>query len=162
VTALPDAPPFRYLLRIRYGECDLQKVVYNARYADYVDLAAIEFLRVVWGDAVFGGGYDYQVVRLLLEWRSPLRYDEIAEVTVMPGRIGTTSFVLAMALGRLGAPQPAVTAEATYVFVIQDALTKCAIPEDLRRRLEVGAPGVVIDHAGTGGAPPPPAPAAGS
>lgn len=144
------ADPFRYLLRVRYGECDLQKVVYNARYADYVDLAAIEFLRVVWGDAVFGGGYDYQVVRLLLEWRSPLRYDEIAQVTVTPGRIGTTSFVLAMQLARHGAARPAVTAEATYVFVIQDVLTKCPIPDPLRRRLEAGAPGVVIDHAGTG------------
>jgi acyl-CoA thioester hydrolase len=150
------AQPFRYLLRVRYSECDLQKVVYNARYADYVDLAAIEFLRVVWGDAMFSGGYDYQVVRLILEWRSPLRYDEIAQITVSSARIGTTSFALTMDLRRRGAPDPAVTAEATYVLVIQDELTKCAIPNDLRRRLEAGAPGVIIDHAGTGaGAPSP-------
>jgi len=150
------AQPFRYRLRIRYGECDVQKVVYNARYADYVDLAAIEFLRVVWGDAVFGGGYDYQVVRLLLEWRSPLRYDEIAQVTVSTERIGTTSFALTMDLRRLGAPDPAVTAEATYVLVIQDELTKCAIPDELRRRLKAGAPDILVDHAGTGaGAPAP-------
>jgi acyl-CoA thioester hydrolase len=146
------APPFRYLLRVRYSECDVQKVVYNARYADYVDLAAIEYLRVVWGHAVFGGGYDYQVVRLLLEWRSSLRYDEIAQVTVSPSRIGTSSFALAMDLRRLGAPHPVVTADATYVLVIQDALTKCAIPDEMRRRLEVGAPGVVVDHAASGSA----------
>jgi acyl-CoA thioester hydrolase len=142
--------PFRYLLRVRYGECDVQKVVYNARYAEYVDLAAIEFLRVVWGDAIFGGGYDYQVVRLLLEWRSSLRHDEIAEIIVSPARIGTTSFSLRMAIGRLGAPEPAVTAEGTYVFVRQDALTKCPIPDGLRQRLTAGAPGVVVDHAGAG------------
>lgn len=33
-------PPFRYYLRVRYGECDAQKVVFNARYGDYVDLAS--------------------------------------------------------------------------------------------------------------------------
>src|SRR5262249_47113392 len=105
VTAPPDAAaqPFRYRLRVRYGECDVQKVVYNARYADYVDLAATEFLRAVWGDAIFSGGYDYQVVRLVLEWRTALRHDEIVQVTVSTSRIGTTSFVLAMDLRRLGA-----------------------------------------------------------
>ena len=33
---------FRYYLRVRYGECDAQKVVFNARYADYIDLATTE------------------------------------------------------------------------------------------------------------------------
>jgi acyl-CoA thioester hydrolase len=40
VTPASDIP-FRYRCRVRHGECDLQKVVYNARYVDYVDLAAI-------------------------------------------------------------------------------------------------------------------------
>jgi acyl-CoA thioester hydrolase len=144
------APPFRYLLRVRYGECDSQKVVYNGRYSDYVDLAAGEFLRVVWGDAVFGGGYDYQLVRQLIEWRSSLRYDEIAQITVSLARIGTTSFVLAMELRPLGAARPAAAAETTYVLTTEGELAKCALPDELRRRLEAGAPGVVVDHAGAG------------
>jgi acyl-CoA thioester hydrolase len=153
------APPFRYLLRVRYGECDSQKVVYNARYGDYVDLAAGEFLRVVWGDAVFGGGYDYQLVRQLIEWRASLRYDEIVQITVSLAQIGTTSFVLAMELRPLGAPRPAAAAETTYVLTTEGELTKCVIPDDLRRRLEAGAPGVVIDHAGAGTARGPGTPA---
>jgi acyl-CoA thioester hydrolase len=36
---------FRYGLRVRYGECDAQKVVFNSRYSGYVDIAASEFLR---------------------------------------------------------------------------------------------------------------------
>ena len=35
--------PFRYYMQVRYGECDAQKVVFNARYGDYTDLAATEF-----------------------------------------------------------------------------------------------------------------------
>lgn len=144
------AGPFRYLLRVRYGECDGQRVVYNGRYSDYVDIAAGEFLRVVWGDAVFGGGYDYQLVRQLIEWRASLRYDEIAQITVSPARVGTTSFMLAMDLRPLGAPRACAAAETTYVLTTEGELAKCAIPDDLRRRLEAGAPGVVIDHAGAG------------
>ena len=41
--------PFRLLLRVRYGECDAQQVVFNARYGDYVDVAATEFYRAVFG-----------------------------------------------------------------------------------------------------------------
>jgi acyl-CoA thioester hydrolase len=37
--------PFRYYLRVRYSECDSQKVVFNARYGEYVDLAVTEYVR---------------------------------------------------------------------------------------------------------------------
>ena len=37
--------PFRYYLRVRYIECDAQKVVFNSRYAEYVDVGINEFLR---------------------------------------------------------------------------------------------------------------------
>ena len=45
--------PFRFRFRVRYNECDAQLVVFNARYADYVDLAMTEFMR-----ALFQTGYD--------------------------------------------------------------------------------------------------------
>ena len=32
------ALPFRYYLRVRYIECDAQKVVFNSRYSEYVDV----------------------------------------------------------------------------------------------------------------------------
>lgn len=108
---------FRYRLRVRYGECDAQKIVYNARYGEYVDLAATEFLRAVWGDAMFGGGYDYRVVKQVIEWKSPARWDDVVELAVTPARLGTTSFVLAMDVRVLGAERPAVVVETTYVLV---------------------------------------------
>ena len=39
--------PFRFYFRVRYAECDAQKVVFNARYGDYVDLGFTEFLRAL-------------------------------------------------------------------------------------------------------------------
>jgi acyl-CoA thioester hydrolase len=144
---------FRYRLRVRYSECDAQKIVYNARYGEYVDLAATEFLRAVWGDAMFGGGFDYRLVKQVIEWRAPARWDDVLEIAVASGRIGTTSFSLAMELRVLGAAQPAATAETTYVLVAEREQTKLAMPPDLRARLLAGATGVVIDHAGSDAAP---------
>jgi acyl-CoA thioester hydrolase len=140
---------FRYRLRVRYGECDAQKIVYNARYGEYVDLAATEFLRAVWGDAMFGGGFDYRLVKQVIEWRAPARWDDVVEIAVSSGGIGTSSFSLAMTLRVLGADQPAVTAETTYVLVAEVAQTKLAMPDDLRARLVAGATDVLIDHAGS-------------
>jgi acyl-CoA thioester hydrolase len=140
---------FRYLLRVRYSECDAQRVVFNARYSDYLDLAATEFLRAVWGDAMFGGGFDYQLVKQVIEWRSPARYDDILQVAVSASRVGTTSFGLVMELRVLGAERPAAVAETTYVLVSEKDQSKCAVPDDLRRILLAGAPDRIVDHAGT-------------
>ncbi|MGH9635377.1 MAG: acyl-CoA thioesterase, partial [Candidatus Angelobacter sp.] len=58
---MPTSPHFRYYLRVRYGECDAQKVVFNARYAEYVDLATTEFLRALgYGEQLFSGELDFQ------------------------------------------------------------------------------------------------------
>jgi acyl-CoA thioester hydrolase len=139
---------FCYLLRVRYGECDGQKVVYNARYGDYVDLAATEFLRAVWGSDLFGGGLDYRLVRQVLEWRSPARYDEVLAIRVWTARIGTTSFALQMELSGHADGRLVATAETVYVLVGERDQAKCPIDEEHRRRLETGAPGTVINHAG--------------
>ena len=44
--------PFRFLFRVRYGECDAQAIVFNARWGDYVDIAVTEFARALPSDHV--------------------------------------------------------------------------------------------------------------
>ena len=73
----------RHLLRVRYGECDAQSIVFNARWADYVDIAVTEYTRALFGStdpAV--AGLDWRLRRQTLEWRAPARFDE---VVLMPG-----------------------------------------------------------------------------
>ena len=41
--------PFRLLFRVRYGECDAQNIVFNARWGDYVDIASTEYMRSLFG-----------------------------------------------------------------------------------------------------------------
>jgi acyl-CoA thioester hydrolase len=145
------AAAFRYVFRVRYGECDAQQVVFNARYADYVDLAGTEFWRALLGGyhLLLERGLDTQVVRLLIEWQSPARFDDVLSAAVWVSRIGTTSFTLSVALSRASDGIAVASAEVVYVLVDANDFSKRTIPEDLRACLSAGAPGVVINHAGT-------------
>ena len=140
--------PFRYYLRVRYGECDAQKVVFNARYADYIDLAALEFIRAIgFADALMTD-LDYQLVKLTLEWKAPARFDQTLELSVFSKRIGTTSFTLAVEFRIASEEQIIASSETVYVLVDARTLVKTAIPPEFRAALECGAPGAVTDHAG--------------
>ena len=140
---------FRYYLRVRYGECDAQKVVFNARYADYIDLATTEFVRALgFGEALANGSLDYQLVKLVVEWKAPARYDQVLELSVHATRLGDTSFTLATEFRIAGRPEIIVTAETVNVVVEAHTLRKTPLPPDFRAALEKGAAGVITDHAG--------------
>jgi len=139
---------FRYYLRVRYGECDAQKVVFNARYADYIDLATTEFVRALgFGEALASGSLDYQLVKLVVEWKAPARYDQVLELSVYATRLGKTSFTLAMEFRIAGRPEIIVTAETVNVVVEAHTLRKTPLPPDFRAALEKGAASVITDHA---------------
>src|SRR5580765_4183517 len=60
--------PFRYYLRVRYIECDAQKVVFNTRYGEYVDVSVNEFLRAIGVLPEFLEGHlDFQLVKQTTE-----------------------------------------------------------------------------------------------
>ena len=44
------AVPYRHPVRIRYGECDMQKVVFNANYLAYIDDATDTWMRTALGE----------------------------------------------------------------------------------------------------------------
>ena len=103
---MQDLPSFRYYLRVRYGECDQQGVVYNARYGDYVDLACTEFLNAALGrSSISGGGFEMQVVKLLIEWTASARYEDALEITVALKSLGTSSFTLAFEMRKAGSSE---------------------------------------------------------
>jgi acyl-CoA thioester hydrolase len=139
---------FRYYLHVRYGECDAQKVVFNARYADYIDLSTIEFLRALgFGSALVNGTLDYQLVKLTLEWKSPARFDQVLELSVGTTRLGNTSFTISTEFRIAGDAPVIAIGETVYVAVDTHTLRKLSLPADLRVALEKGAPDVITDHA---------------
>jgi acyl-CoA thioester hydrolase len=146
---MPTPDPFRYLLRVRYAECDAQKVVFNSRYGDYIDLAVIEFMRSLgFASLLIEGPLDYQLVKQTLEWKAPARFDEVLAVSVRAARLGTTSFTLATEFRIHGQERLLAQGETVYVLVDAASLEKRPLPDDVRAAFERGVPGGVVDHAG--------------
>ena len=139
---------FRYFLRTRYNECDAQKVVFNARYADYTDVATAEFFRAIgYEKELISGELDYQVVKQTTEWRAPARYDQVLEISVSVKNIGTTSLTLFAEFRIAGEERVIVNVETVYVHVDHHTLTKTPIPPALREALARDLSEVTVDHA---------------
>ena len=123
------APPFRHAFRVRYSEVDFQGLVYFAHYATYCDVAIHEFFRALPYDYTAiraSSGTDFNIVRALVEYRRPLRFDEAFEVEVRLGRIGRSSLTFRPTLFALG--DPVARASAEMVWVHADQTSMCAVP----------------------------------
>lgn len=142
--------PFELRFRVRYGECDAQGVVFNARYGDYTDLAVTEFLRAALGgyQELVQQGYETQVVRLLTEWKSPARYDDVVCATVSPSHFGNTSFTLNIDFTNSDTAALIATSQATYVMVDASTFSKVSVPPAIKNALMEGALNKLINQAG--------------
>ena len=147
---MADELPFRFRFRVRYGECDAQGVVFNARYADFVDIAVNEYIRTLFGDYqhLLDQDLDIQVVSLTVNWKAPAKFDDVLETRIRAGRIGNTSFTLHLEFFRYGDDGFIADADVTYVLIQPSVMGKVAIPGHIRQLLERGAPGELISHAG--------------
>jgi acyl-CoA thioester hydrolase len=142
--------PFRVLLRVRYYECDAQRVVFNARYGDYADTAVTEFFGYTVGGykGMLDRNLDNQVVRFVTEWKSPARFDDVLSMSVECVRVGNTSFTVAVNFHQYPSGKEVARTEITYVMVTADTHQKMTVPDDFREKLLEGAPGQVINFAG--------------
>lgn len=140
---------FKYYLRVRYSERDAQKVVFNARYGEYVDLAVTEYTRAL-GLNTTGmfGDFDYQVVKQVTEWKAPVRFDDVLEISVYTKHVGNTSFSTLAEFRIAGNEAVTASIETVYVNVDPKTLAKKSLPDNLCAALERGAPDRVVDHAG--------------
>lgn len=144
------ANAFEFLFRVRYGECDAQGVVFNARYGDYVDLALTEYMRAAMGgyNALVNMGLETQVVRLLTEWKAPARFDDVLKASVYPSHFGNTSFTVNFDFVNTSTQVLVATSQATYVLVDAKNFTKQIIPAQIKSALLEGAVGKQINQAG--------------
>jgi len=85
--------PFVHELRVRYGECDPQGIVFNANYLLYFDVAFTELWRAGVGPwlEMVDRGVDAVVANANIDFRSPARYDEILQLSSRVTRLGQTS-----------------------------------------------------------------------
>jgi acyl-CoA thioester hydrolase len=138
-------------LRVRYAECDAQQVVFNARYADYIDVAATEYIRALFGgyQNLIARGMDTQVVNMNISWKAPARFDDVLEIIVTPEKIGNSSYTLTLRFIQENSKTEIAHAQITYVMVDTDNYKKMNIPEDFKQTLLEEGNMMVIDQSGT-------------
>ena len=85
--------PFRHELRVRFGECDPQGIVFNPNYLAFADVALTEMFRDAIGsyEAMVREGTDLVMVESRVTYRAPARADDLIAIELATGRIGTTS-----------------------------------------------------------------------
>lgn len=134
-------------------ECDAQQVVFNAKYVEYIDIAFTEFMKVLFGSYsnLLEAGMDTQVVSVTVNWKAPAIFDEVIAITIKTKRIGNTSFTFDIQYYNYQEKKEIASAEITYVMVDAIKHTKKVLPPEVREKLEKGAPGIVVDHAGMKG-----------
>jgi acyl-CoA thioester hydrolase len=142
--------PFTFLLRVRYGECDAQQVVFNARYADYIDIAMTEYFRYSVGgfQVLLDKGLDTQVVSLHLDWHSSAKFDDVLAIAVTSNKVGNTSYSFDMLVTDFISQKIIVKSTITYVMVDTQNYQKTPVPNWLRETLISSAPMPIINHAG--------------
>jgi acyl-CoA thioester hydrolase len=129
---------FRFALRVRYAEVDYQGIVYFAHYATYFDVAIHEFFRSLPYDYTAirrTTGTDFNIVRSVVEYRRPLRFDEAFEVEVALARIGRTSLSFAPTIRVAGEAEPRATGEVVWVHADQATMRAVPLPNALLERL---------------------------
>jgi len=122
---------FVHRLRVRYGECDPQGIVFNAHYLAYIDLAMTELWRERCGgyQEMVASGVDMVVAEVTLRFRAPATFDDELALEVSVARLATTSLVTSHAVSREG--ELCAEGEMRHVFV------------DLRGRRATPIPGAV-------------------
>jgi acyl-CoA thioester hydrolase len=127
--------PFVHELRVRYGECDQQGIVFNANYLVYFDVAFTELWRAAVGPwkRLHDEGIDAVVGEANLDFRSPARDDEILELHARLTRLGSTSITTEIDYVRDG--MLLVKARLRHVFLERATWSKTELPAWVREGL---------------------------
>jgi len=96
-------------IRVRYNECDVQGIVFNANYLVYVDDTFERWM----SDRVGTGAPEVMVKKATIEWQSSAGPGDVLDLTPVVTRWGTTSFDVTVTGSVTGRP----VFEACLVYV---------------------------------------------
>jgi acyl-CoA thioester hydrolase len=134
---------FTHTLRVRFAECDVQGVVFNAHYLAYIDIAITELWRAALGsyETMLDRGIDIVVADAHLRFRGGARFDQELLLELAITEMGNTSIVSANRIAH--GDRTLVEATMVHVTVDRATMAKTPIPDWLRDALSpwlVGAP----------------------
>ena len=129
---------FFHPFRVRYSEIDGQGVVFNAHYLTYFDTAITEYFRALGYDQYADAkqtGEDFHVVKSVIEYKAPVRFDWELDVGARVARIGNSSLTFELAIFLKGGQEALVTGEIVWVNTNQQTHRPVPISKAIRERI---------------------------
>jgi acyl-CoA thioester hydrolase len=133
---------FSEKIRVRYNECDMQGVVFNANYWMYADDVVAQWMKVAvsqlqgeggevltWADI----GFDFMLKTATGTWHKGATYGNTLDAACSVTRWGNTSFDVSVVM--TVADEPIFDCTITYVSVTPGTHTPTPVPQKLRDAL---------------------------
>jgi acyl-CoA thioester hydrolase len=128
--------PFSHELRVRYGECDPQGIVFNANYLAYFDVAFTELWRAAVGpwQQMVESGFDAVVAEANVRFHAPARFDDVLALQASIVHLGRTAITTQIDV--LREERLLVAGRLRHVCVSTATWAKTELPEWIRTGLQ--------------------------
>ena len=130
---------FSFPLRVRWAECDVQGVVFNVSYVNYVEIGQAEYFRNL-GVAIYDPevrrAFDLATVKMSIDFLAPARLDDMLTVCWKIHRLGNSSLTARSEIYRACSDEPLTRAEVVYVNYDDATRTSRPVPDGLRRLMD--------------------------
>ena len=124
---------YEHRLRIRYAECDMQQVVFNAHYLAYCDDAVDCWMRSALGGDLHSVGFDCMVKRAELTWVKGATFGNDMVIRLGVTKFGVTSFEV-LAEGFINGEEKSFEANLLYVSPVPGEAKATPVPSSVREK----------------------------
>jgi YbgC/YbaW family acyl-CoA thioester hydrolase len=135
-----DQPDYKFRIedRVRWGDVDAARIIFYGAYIRFFEIAETELFRAV--GLPYGEVFDELDVwlpraHLECDFRRAAQLDDLLEVSVYVGRVGTKSLRLNFEVRRKGVEEIVAVAHFVLVAVRRGTFESVPVPEELKRRL---------------------------
>ena len=89
-----SAYDFSHRIRVRFAETDAMGIVHHSRYLPYLEEARVEYLRHIGHpyNEIRAEGVDMAVLEAGVQYRQPLKFDDVVDVHVAMGPVTRATF----------------------------------------------------------------------
>lgn len=130
---------FSFKLRVRWGECDAQGIVFNAQYMNYIEVAQAEYFRNLgmphYGEEV-RKRFDLATVKATIEYLAPARVDDLLDVFTRVSHVGNSSITFSTEMYVDGADTVCNQSEMIYANFDSATGAPRRIPDDIRATIQ--------------------------
>jgi acyl-CoA thioester hydrolase len=127
---------FKYTIRVRWSECDVQGVVYYGVYLDYIHVVMDEYFRNLGFLLMKEEGrkiLDLAAVKASLEYKFPARIDDLVDLRFSVLKIGNSSVTTNVSFFRSDDQKLLTTGEIIYVNFNSETGKARKVPDAIRQ-----------------------------